>query len=164
VTQPLSTPIPGRRSVHVKDLLSGGFFCGVAILYGSIALRDLPVGQVFNMGPGFFPLVLCGLLMLIGGALVLRSLFAQQSEAFEPVPWRAIALVSLGIMVFALLLDPLGLLLAVFFATLVASFAARKARLLPSILAAAAIAVFCVGVFVLGAQMQAPVFGSVFGG
>jgi len=164
VAQPISTKIRGLKSVDVKDLLSGCFFCGVGIVYGGIALRDLPIGQVFNMGPGFFPLVLCGLLLAIGGVLIVRSLLSGQGSGFGPVPWRAIALISAGIAAFAVLLAPLGLLIAVFAATLIASFAAPRTRLVPATLAAAAIAVFCVAVFVLGAQMQAPIFGSLFGG
>ena len=101
MAQPISTKIRGLKSVDVKDLLSGCFFCGVGIVYGGIALRDLPIGQVFNMGPGFFPLVLCGLLLAIGGVLIVRSLLSGQGSGFGPVPWRAIALISAGIAAFA---------------------------------------------------------------
>lgn len=152
------------RNAHIKDLLAGGFFCAVGVLYGAMALRDLPIGQVFNMGPGFFPLVLCGLLLLIGGILVVRSFMRGGGEPLGRIPWRAIGLISLGIAAFAVLLDPLGLLLSVFVATAIAAFAAPNAKVIPSLVAAAAIAVFCVAVFVLGAQMQASIFGSIFGG
>lgn len=161
--QPVSMT-DGLKNVNAKDLLSGCFFCAVGVVYGTIALRDLPIGQVLNMGPGFFPVILCGLLLVIGGVLILRSLTTASGEAFGRLPWRAMLMVSLSVLAFALLLEPLGLLLSVFIATLVASFAAPKAKPLHSALAAAGIAIFCVAVFVLGAQMQAPVFGSLFGG
>lgn len=152
------------HNAHKQDLLAGAFFCGVSLVYGTIAIRDLPIGQVFNMGPGFFPLVLCGLLLIIGLALMARSFFKGVGEPLGAVPWRAVGLISLGIAAFAVLLEPLGLLLSVFAATAIAAFAAPRAKLVPSLVAAAAIAVFCVAVFVIGAQMQAPIFGSVFGG
>jgi hypothetical protein len=152
------------RSINKRDLGSGLFFCGVAVLYGSISLMSLPIGQVFNMGPGFFPILLCAILLLIGGALLVRSLLDAESVAFGSVPWRAIAMVSLGIGAFAMLLNPAGLPLAVFAATLIATFAAPNTKLLASIVTAAAIAAFCVGVFIFGARMQAPLLGYWFGG
>jgi hypothetical protein len=160
----LSGGLRSLRNAHKQDLLAGAFFCGVGLLYGGIALRDLPMGQVFNMGPGFFPLMLCGMLLVIGGVLMARSFVRGRGDPLGTIPWRAIGLISLGIAAFAVLLEPLGLLLSVFAATAIAAFAAPKSKVVPSLVAAAAIAVFCVAIFVLGAQLQAPIFGSVFGG
>ena len=164
MASPVSPRVRFLKALNSKDIFAGAFFFAIGILYGTIALRDLPMGRVFNMGPGFFPVVLCGLLLVIGIALILRSIITAEAGGFGSVPWPAIALISAGIAAFAILLQPLGLLLSIFCATLIASFAAPKAKPLPSVVAAAAIAVFCVAVFVYGAQMQAPVFGSIFGG
>jgi hypothetical protein len=152
------------RSINLKDLASGLFFCAVGLVYGTISLVNLPLGQVFNMGPGFFPAMLCGILLVIGGALVVRSLLSGPGEPFGIVAWRPIIFVSLGIGAFALLLAPAGLPIAVFTATLIATLAAPKAKPIHSVLAAAAISAFCVGVFIFGAQMQAPLLGHWFGG
>lgn len=152
------------RSVNLKDLGSGLFFCAVGVLYGSISLVSLPIGQVFNMGPGFFPIMLCGILLVIGLALVLRSLRNSDAVPFGQISWRAIVVVSLAIAAFALLMAPAGLPIAVFAATLIAAFAAPKANPLHVTLAAAGISIFCTGVFLFGAQMQAPLLGYWFGG
>jgi hypothetical protein len=164
MASPVSPRVRFLKTLNGKDILAGAFFCAVGLVYGAIALRDLPMGRVFNMGPGFFPVVLCGLLLVIGLALILRAILTAEPEGVGGVPWLAVVLISAGIAAFAILLRPLGLLLAIFCATLIASFAAPKAKPLPSVAAAAAIAVFCVAVFVYGARMQVPVFGSVFGG
>lgn len=151
------------RSVNLKDLGSGLFFCAVGAVYGSISYANLPMGQVFNMGPGFFPTMLCGILLIIGLALVVRSLRSGQGSPFGAISWRAIIVVSLAIASFAVLLAPAGLPAAVFAATLIATFAAPKANPLHAVIAAAGISVFCVGVFIYGAQMQAPLLGYWFG-
>ncbi|MBS7700006.1 MULTISPECIES: tripartite tricarboxylate transporter TctB family protein [unclassified Chelatococcus] len=164
MASPVSPGVRFLRVINSKDILAGVFFCAIGVFYGAIALRDLPMGRVFNMGPGFFPVVLCGLLLVIGLALILRAIVSAEPEGVGGAPWLAILLISASIAAFAILLEPLGLLLSIFCTTLIASFAAPKAKPLASIVAAAAIAVFCVAVFVFGAQMQAPVFGSIFGG
>lgn len=152
-----------NRTVNRKDLGAGVFFILVGVVYATIALRTLPMGRLLNMGPGFFPLMLCTLLVLIGGGLVGRSLLAGASVRLDATSWRAMSVISAALASFALLLAPLGLAIAVFAATFIASFAARGSKLVPSLLAALGLSVFCVVVFIFGARMQAPLFGSWFG-
>ena len=151
------------RSVNLKDLGSGLFFSAVGVVYGSISLVNLPAGQVFNMGPGFFPNMLSGILLLIGLTLVVRSLRNGGGTPFGAVSWRAMIVVSLAIAAFGLLMAPAGLPIAIFATTLIATFAAPKANPLHSVMAAAGISAFCVAVFIFGARMQAPLFGYWFG-
>ena len=58
-------------TIDRKDLGTGAAFIAVALLYGGIAYRSLPVGEALNMGPGYFPLVLCTILAAIGAILQL---------------------------------------------------------------------------------------------
>src|SRR5262245_22563424 len=97
-----------------KSLASGGFFIAVGLLYGSIAFQSLPIGEVLNMGPGFFPIVLSGLLVLFGAIIVVRSFFEAQETPFGIVPWRAILMLSLAIVIFASFIRQLGMLPGVF--------------------------------------------------
>ena len=60
-----------------KNMLAGLIFLLVAGVYGYAAYR-LPLGSTLRMGPGYFPLVLTGLLGFqdrVGGILAL--LFCQ---------------------------------------------------------------------------------------
>lgn len=151
------------QSVNLKDLGSGLFFSAVGVVYGSISLTSLPAGQVFDMGPGFFPNMLSGILLLIGLGIVVRSLRNSEGTPVGAVSWRAMVVVSLAIAAFGLLMAPAGLLAAIFATTLIATFAAPKANPLHSVITAAGISVFCVGVFIFGARMQAPLLGYWFG-
>lgn len=60
------------------DRLAGAFF----IAAGSIFLllgRDFGFGSMHRIGPGFFPIVLSCLLVLLGGAIFAKSLIADET-------------------------------------------------------------------------------------
>ncbi len=54
------------------------FFAGaVFLLFGLCAVpvgRDYPMGTAFHMGPGYFPIVLGALLLILGAGICIKSL------------------------------------------------------------------------------------------
>jgi hypothetical protein len=83
------------------DRASGTFF----VLLGLFVIwerRVLPLGTPGNPGPGYFPLLLAILLILMGGILVIRG---RQSVALRSVQWpeARTALAILGCCIFATL-------------------------------------------------------------
>ncbi|MEN3354495.1 MAG: putative tricarboxylic transport rane protein, partial [Betaproteobacteria bacterium] len=48
-----------------KNIMSGIFFIGVGAL-GIYMAQDYPMGTALRMGPGYFPIVLSGMLILFG--------------------------------------------------------------------------------------------------
>ena len=71
-----------------KDILCGLVF----ILIGFVFIyqgRELDLGTATRMGPGYFPLVLCGPLILIGVIIAARA-FRRPAEPFGALPWRAL--------------------------------------------------------------------------
>ena len=63
------------------------------------------------MGPGFFPTLLGGLLALLGLTLAIPAL-VRDGERCPRLRLRPLLMVLLGIVVFALLLQPLGFVLS----------------------------------------------------
>jgi hypothetical protein len=65
---------------RLRDLLAGAVFValGLAFLVGALGLER---GTAFRMGPGYFPLVLAGLLVLIGVTM------SAGSGSFQQSPW-----------------------------------------------------------------------------
>src|SRR5437764_15391207 len=55
-----------------KDFWSGVMFCGFAAV-AIFAARGYSLGSAGRMGPGYFPLLLAGLLASLGGASIARS-------------------------------------------------------------------------------------------
>ena len=65
------------------DHVAGAFFVLIGVIV--IALSgDLPFGQASMPGAGFMPLLIAALLIIFGGALVLR---ARESRTFVEIDW-----------------------------------------------------------------------------
>ena len=62
------------------------------------------------MGPGYFPLVLAGVLALLGVAIVAKGVTAAAAEGdIGPVPWRAVVLLLAALVFFGATIKGLGL-------------------------------------------------------
>jgi hypothetical protein len=145
-----------------KDIAASAFFIAVGLLYGGIAWKSLPLGHALNMGPGYFPMVLSGLLAVLGAAMLIRSLRSGNGSSFGIVPWRAIIMLSLATIFFAVFLRDLGLFLCVFASSMLASLSSPKIKIQRAAFVSLVIAIFCVVVFIYGIRLSIPIFGSWF--
>lgn len=83
-----------------RNLLRGLFLSAVALAFGLPAWRNYPIGDFSRAGPGLFPLMVSGLLLLVGLATIVRSRFVER-HAID-FDWRNIALVLGSLCAFAL--------------------------------------------------------------
>jgi hypothetical protein len=129
-----------------KDFWSGVMFCGFAVV-AILAARGYSLGAAGKMGPGYFPLLLGGLLAVLGGILIGRSLVlsGEPVPRFHVVP---LAVIAAAICLFGVMIEPLGLVRSLAMLTLMSAFAGAQFRLLETVALAAALIVFSVGVFV----------------
>ena len=102
---------------HNQDVLAGLLFCAIGLGAVGIAKTSYPVGTSLNMGPGYFPTAVGGLLTLLGLVTLGRGLIT--GEAVEG-GWglRPLALITGGIVAFGFAMDRFGLvpgLAALFF-------------------------------------------------
>ncbi len=144
------------------------FWAGVIYLALAIATiwigRNYSPGTSARMGPGYFPMVLGVVLALFGTVSIGRS-FLRPGEAITAIAWRPLALVLGSTVLFALLLDRLGLLVALPCLIVVSSLASRYTRPdLTSIAALIGLVAFCVLVFVRGLGVPMPLVGPWLGG
>lgn len=122
--------------------------------------RQYAMGSSARMGPGYFPTVLGAVLALLGAVSVGRSL-VRTGEPIVAWAWRPAALVLGGTVVFGLLLDVAGLLIALPAMIVTGAMASRHTRLDGvSVLALIGIVVFCALVFVTGLGLPMPLVGS----
>ena len=146
-----------------RDFWAGLMYFG----FGAAAVfmaRDYGMGSASRMGPGYFPMVLGALLMLFGAIALLRALL-RHGEPLGAIGWKALLLVSLGTLAFALLLRPAGFLVAVLALILISAAASVRFRLdWRSLLAMLALVAFCGLLFVKGLGVPMPLLGSGFGG
>ncbi|SMC87392.1 tripartite tricarboxylate transporter TctB family protein [Rhizobium sp. RU36D] len=130
------------------------------ILFGLGGLyvgSDLTFGSARSMGPGFFPMIICGMILTIGVVVTLKSL-AIEGPAIERLQFRPIAMVLLAIAAFGLLIAHVGAIISSFLLILFAAYARRDVDLKETILFAAGTAAFVVIVFAYGLSQPMPVW------
>lgn len=134
------------RVTHPQDFWSGLLFMsiGVAAAYMS---RDFAFGTLTRMGPGFLPSVLAWLLIAIGAFVTFRG-FVLRGAAITRSTWRPQIIIVIAIVLFALLIERVGLIPTVFLVTNLASFASTEFRLRDSLLLSAGMSIACYLVFV----------------
>ncbi len=134
--------------VNLRDFLAGVIFVAIGALF-VVGARELEVGSALRMGPGFFPLVLAAVLMLLGVVIAARS-FAQGPAPLGAIPWRGTALILTAPVIFGLTVRGLGLVAAVALSVLIAAFASRRANVRFASLLTLGLTAFCVLVFSYG--------------
>jgi hypothetical protein len=124
--------------------------------------RNYRMGTAARMGPGYFPIVLSSLLMLIGVVSLARA-FLRDGEPVTAIAWRPVLLILAGCLAFAFLLVPFGLVPALIALCGISFRASSRFRIDAWTLGGLALFVaFCVTVFVKGLGLPMPIFGSLF--
>lgn len=150
-----------RRSYN--DVMSGLVFVGIAIGFAIEGSRYQFRSGV-QMGPGFFPMILAGMLAVFGVCTIVAGFRKAEFAPRIPIAWRGAALVSVSLALFGAFGRSLGLVPAVFLLSTLTAMASTKNSLLSSVLIGAVISLFCFLVFDIGLNISLPTFGSVFGG
>jgi hypothetical protein len=140
---------------------SGGFVAGLLFLsvgLGAVGIGSgYRVGSALHMGPGYFPVVLGVLLILVGIASVVRALTVTVTSG-ERIAWRPLLVIGAAVAVFAVAIDRIGLVPTVFIAALLACMAAPRPRVAESCLIAAVLSVMAAGIFYYGLKLPFSLF------
>ena len=106
------------------------------------------VGTLAQMGPGYFPVVLG---LLTAGLGVLTFLEVRHSDAPPPeVPWRAALFVFSGVLLWALLVERIGLLIASALLIVLCSLGRKPVKITTMLLTAAGMSILAVVIFIYG--------------
>jgi Tripartite tricarboxylate transporter TctB family len=144
-------------TVNVRDIGAGLIFIAIGILFG-LGSIGLEIGTALRMGPGYFPLVLAGILVALG-LVILANGFGHPTTGSLAVPWRGLVLILAAPIVFGLTVRGLGLVPAVMLVVLIAAFASRRMSVLLALVLTVALTLFCVLVFSLGLGLPLRLFG-----
>jgi putative tricarboxylic transport membrane protein len=127
----------------------GGLVLLVVAVLALWATRDLSGMQGFAFGPGTAPRLFSFLLAACAAIIAIMGLFTD-GEAIEPYAYRGPALVVVAILIFALIVRPVGLVMASYLTFLVAIAGSKEAKVIESLIAAAGMTAFCVALFFYG--------------
>lgn len=153
----MSSAIKGPKDfwTGVLYVLFGGAGVYIAQGYG--------MGEAARMGPGYFPAVVGGLLLLFGLIAIGRA-FLRSGEAIGHLAWKPITMVIGATVLFGLLLRPAGLIVALLALILLSAAASSQFRFEWRASAAmVGLIAACSLVFVKGLGVPMPLLGSWFG-
>lgn len=141
-----------------KDVIFGVGFVVVGGCFAAMAMHSLDVGNRIKLGPGVFPLAASALLVFFGTITALG--FGTSHEIrLSPPPWRALSLIVLAPVAFAVTVRGLGLAPALGIATFIASFASRRISLLQALVITGALLLITILVFSFGLSLPYPLLG-----
>jgi hypothetical protein len=157
----------GDKSVKIKsqkDFWSGLMFVVVGIGF-SWGATTYSFGSSARPGPGYFPFGL-GLLMAILGGIILFKALTIETPGGDPVghiAWRPMGIVVGAVVMFGLLLPPLGMVITLPLLVIAASLASDEFKLVGTLINAAVLTAFSWLIFIKGLSLTIPLWPSIGG-
>ncbi len=152
-----------------RDFTAGLLFStfGIAFAWGATTYN---VGSGARMGPGYFPLIVGVLIALLGALITARSLVVrtEDGEPIGSIAWRPLVFIIAANLLFGVLLGglpsiglpPMGMIVAIYALTVVASLAGDQFALKPVLILATILSVGSYLAFVVTLNLQFPVWPS----
>jgi hypothetical protein len=145
-----------------KDFFTGILLLVIAAVF-AYGLLDLKIGTAYRMGPGYFPLVLTGLLTTFALAILING-FTSDGEPVGAIPWRALFIVTLSVVSYGATLKGLGLVPALALTVFLSTFAGDRWDAKAAIGVTIALVAACFAIFVKGLGLPLSPFGPWVGG
>jgi hypothetical protein len=137
-----------------KDVWAGAMLIATGVATMIIA-RNYAFGTTLRMGPGYFPTVLGGILILFGLYLVVSGL-RSTDEIQGSWPLRAMIVLPLALVLFGVLMTHAGFLPALLVLIFGSALAGPQFRLVEVLLLSAALSVVSIALFVWGLGLPYP--------
>src|SRR5262249_55974249 len=117
--------------------------------------RDYPFGSAFRMGPGYFPILLGGILALFGVVLVVRGL--RSSDMIVP-GWslRALIVLPVSLILFGYLMDNAGFVPALVALIFGSAAAGSEFKFIEVVALTIVLVALSVGIFIWGIGLPYP--------
>lgn len=134
-----------KLSIDPTNGACGAIFIAVGLFFGYQSLGQ-EIGNAFRMGPGYFPLVLSGILILLGAIIVIQATRVT-GEPIGQIAWRGMIFILPAPIFFGLTVRGLGFVPALFVTALIAAFASQRMRPGTALIVALALTIFSTIVF-----------------
>jgi putative tricarboxylic transport membrane protein len=137
-----------------KDVWAGLMLIAIGAAAVLIA-RNYPFGTALRMGPGYFPIVLGGLLILFG-VYMLASGLRQPQEIAGTWSLRALIILPLSLVLFGVLMERAGFVPAMLVLIFGSATASTEFRLVEALLFSIGLTALSVAVFVWALGLPYP--------
>ncbi len=120
-------------------------------LAGVVMALDYRLGELRNIGPGAFPLIVSLLIVLSGMLIAMEGLAPEREEVIDdgPPPYRVLIFVTAGLLAFTVVTPMAGAVPGILACVILASLADGSLRVWQVGALAALVAGFCALVFVV---------------
>ena len=143
-----------------KQFLSGLMFLGIGAVAIYIA-QDYPMGTALRMGPGYFPIVLGGIIGLFGIYELIKGILKP-----EPIVgnWsvRALMILPLSAVIFGILMEHAGFILALIVLVFASASASKEFKLWEVAALAVGLTIACTGLFIYGLGLPYPLIHGMY--
>lgn len=167
----MKAPFAPESTTHLRDyrmklelLKTKDFWAGVMLIaIGAAAMivaRDYRFGSVLLMGPGFFPTILGGILIVFGIAVVAVGVRGGE-KIQEMVSPRALILLPLSLVLFGELMKHAGFVPALVALVFVSAAASREFKLKEVVLLTLVLTVAAVALFIWGLGLPYPLIKGI---
>jgi putative exporter of polyketide antibiotics len=142
------------------------FWAGLMFLAFGLAFvvlaREYDMGTAQRMGPAYFPTILGGLLAVLGLVVAISALGSEKNAAgkVEKFHFDALGWVLGSVVAFALLLRPMGLVVALIALVVISGFGSHDRNIKQLIMVTAGLVVLVLVVFIYGLGLTLPVWPS----
>ena len=137
-----------------KDFWGGVMLIGIGTAAMLIA-RDYRFGSALRMGPGFFPTVLGGILVVFGICIMAVGL-RNNEKIQEHMSLRALIILPLSLVMFGKLMEYAGFLPALTALVFVSALSGKEFKLIEILLVAIVLTLVSVAVFIWGLGLPIP--------
>ena len=138
------------------DFLSALMFIGVGGI-GMYIARDYPFGSALRMGPGYFPTVLGGMLIVFGIYCLIVA-FKRQDKVKRTWSVRALIILPLAAWVFGIMMEYAGFVPALLVLSLMSAAASPEFKIVEQGILAAGLCILSVSLFIWGLGLPYPLF------
>jgi putative tricarboxylic transport membrane protein len=147
---------PANELMNNKRFLAGLMFLAI----GAVAIwmaQDYPVGSALRMGPGYFPIVLSGIMILFGiYELVLGIMKSDPVKGTWSI--RALIILPLAAVLFGILMEHGGFIPALVVLVFVSAAASNEFKFMEVLISAVVLTIGSVGLFIYGLGLPYPLF------
>ena len=144
-----------------KDFWAGLMFIGFGLFAAVWAVTHYQMGTAVRMGPAYFPVLLGGLLAVLG-LIVLVGSFAIDGPKVPAFSFRPLILISLACVLYGYLMKPLGLVGATAALVFVSALGGHEFKFKEVAILYVLLIVFSILVFVKGLTLPFPLWPDRF--
>ena len=139
-----------------QDFWAGLMFIAFGVFFVVVALVYYQMGSAVRMGPAYFPVMLGGLLAVLG-AIVLVASLAVEGEPVAKFHFRPLLFIAASSLAFAYLLKPLGLVFASIALVFISAYGGHEFKWKEVAMLSVVLVIFSVLVFVKGLILPFPI-------